>query len=98
LTITCRGTEFEVHKVVLFTHVYAIADKYDVPHLCTLAKLRLQKTFNVQTSLSGHADFIGTVRAVDEYTPHRLGLEGRARTLDGHVTGHEKQHCGPLAR
>jgi hypothetical protein len=30
----------------------------------------------VQTSLQDHADFIEAVRAVDEYTPHRLGLEG----------------------
>jgi hypothetical protein len=56
--------------------VCAIADKYDISHLRTLAKLRLQKTFNVQTSLQDHADFIETVRAVDEYTPHRLSLEG----------------------
>lgn len=56
--------------------MYAIADKYDVPHLRTLAKLRLQKIFNPQTALNDHADFIETVRAVDEYTPHRLGLEG----------------------
>lgn len=59
-----------------FVHVYAIADKYDVPHLCTLAKLRLQKTFNTHTALADHADFIETVRAVDEYTPHSLGLKG----------------------
>lgn len=59
-----------------FVHVYAIADKYDVPHLRTLAKLRLQKTFNTQTALRDHADFIDTVRVVDEYTPYRLGLKG----------------------
>jgi hypothetical protein len=56
--------------------VYAIADKYDVPHLRTLAKLRLQKTFNTHITLEDHADLIETVRAVDEYTPQRLGLGG----------------------
>ncbi|GAB7327854.1 hypothetical protein MBLNU13_g11644t1 [Cladosporium sp. NU13] len=59
-----------------FVHVYAIADKYDVPHLRTLAKLRLQKTFNTQTALEDHADLIETVRAVDECSPHRFSLEG----------------------
>lgn len=59
-----------------FVHVHAIADKYDVPHLRALAKLRLQKTFNTQTALKNHADFIETVRAVDEYTPHSLGAKG----------------------
>lgn len=59
-----------------FVHVYAIADKYDVPHLRTLAKLRLQKTFNTQTALKHHADLIETVRAVDECSPHRFSLEG----------------------
>jgi len=56
--------------------VYAIADKYDVPHLRTLAKLRIQKTFNGQTSLQDHADLIDTVRAVDECSPHRFSLGG----------------------
>ena len=56
--------------------MYAIADKYDVPHLRTLAKLRLQKTFNTHIALEDHADLIETVRAVDEYTPQRLGLGG----------------------
>lgn len=59
-----------------FVHVYAIADKYDVPHLRTLAKLRLQKAFNTQTALKDHADLIETVRAVDECSPHRFSLEG----------------------
>jgi hypothetical protein len=56
--------------------VYAIADKYDVPHLRTLAKLRLQKPFNTHTALEDHADLIETVRAVDECSPHRFNLEG----------------------
>jgi hypothetical protein len=59
-----------------FVHVYAIADKYDVPPLRTLAKQRLWRTFNPQVALENHADFIDTIRAVDECTPHRLGLEG----------------------
>jgi hypothetical protein len=59
-----------------FVRVYTIADKYDVPPLRTLAKQRLQRTFNPQTALGDHADFIDTVRAVNEYTPHRLSTEG----------------------
>jgi len=59
-----------------FVHVYAIADKYDVPHLRTLAKLRLQKAFNMQTALKDHTDLIETVRAVDECSPHRFSIEG----------------------
>lgn len=56
--------------------MYAIADKYDVPQLRTLAKLRLQKTFSMHTPLKDHADLIDTIRAVHECTPHSLGLEG----------------------
>lgn len=59
-----------------FVHVYTIADKYDVPHLRTLAKLRLQKTFNTSTALKDHTDLIETVRAVDECSPHCFSSEG----------------------
>ena len=59
-----------------FVHVYAIADKYDVPHLRTLAKLRLQKTFNTSTALKEHTDLIETVRAVAECSPHCFSPEG----------------------
>lgn len=45
--------------------IYAIADKYDVPKLRTLAAQQLNKTCNPTTDIT---DFLCAIRAVDAFT------------------------------